>query len=70
MEEPTPASIAASPSQAQRDIILYGPERFEEADAIPEGLFETDVIWDRETGDERIFWEVTDLGRQVRDLLD
>ena len=70
MENPTPASIVASLSPAQRDIILCGPERFEEADAIPDGLFEMDLIWDRETGDESFFWELTDLGRQVRDLLD
>jgi hypothetical protein len=47
----------------QREIVLYGPTSFAEADAIPKNLFEEDLNWDRETGDEKFYWAETDLGR-------
>lgn len=69
MTEISPEAIAAQLDQRQRDIVEGGPESFAEADALPEGLFEMDLTWDRETGDEHFFWEITELGRKVRDLL-
>jgi len=62
-------AIAASLSDAQREIILVGPDSFAEADAIPEDLFDYDLSWDPETGDEEHFWEPTELGRKVRELV-
>jgi len=50
--------------------VLHGPTSFSEADAIPEGLFEEDIDWDRETGDEHFHWSATALGRTVRDLIE
>lgn len=70
MDPLDPKLLAAKLSQAQRDIMLSGPDSFAEADTLPEGLFEMDVSWDRETGDESVFWEITERGRKVRDLLD
>ena len=66
----SPEAIAASLTAAQREIVLNGPMSFSEADAIPEDLFEEDLVWDRETGDENYFWRATELGRGVRDLLE
>ena len=66
----SPDAIAASLTAAQREIVLYGPTSFSEADAIPEDLFEEDLVWDSETGDENYFWTVTELGRGVRNLLE
>jgi hypothetical protein len=66
----SPEAIAASLTAAQREIVMDGPTSFSEADAIPEGLFEEDHVWDRETGDESYFWTATDLGRRVRDLIE
>lgn len=63
-------AIAASLTEAQRQIVLLGPASFTEADAIPEDLFEEDLVWDRETGDERYLWTATELGRRVRDVLE
>jgi hypothetical protein len=37
----------------------------DEADMLPEGLFILDC-WLDENCEERIFWEITDLGRAVR----
>lgn len=69
MESQSPEAIAASLNVAQRAIVLTGPTSFAEADALPKGLFEEDMSWCRETGDERFFWEETERGRQVRALL-
>jgi hypothetical protein len=66
----SPEAIVASLTDAQRDIVRYGPTSFAEADAIPEDLYDEDLVWDRETGDEDYFWTPTELGRQVRDLLE
>jgi len=68
--DPTPQEIVARLSVEQQDIILSGPDSFREADAIPEGLFEHDVVYDPEEGDESHIWIATDLGRQVRDLIE
>jgi len=70
MTPSSPEAIAASLTEAQRQIVLDGPTSFAEADAIPEDLFEEDLEWDRETGDEHFHWSETELGRQVRDLLE
>jgi hypothetical protein len=70
MNDPTPQAIASGLSPKQRDIISSGPENFSEADAIPEGLFEHDLTYDRDEGDETHVWIATDLGRQVRQLID
>jgi len=67
---PTPKDIAASLTPEQREIVLRGPQSFAEADAIPEDLFEYDLSWDRESGDEEHFWTPTALGHQVRALLE
>ena len=69
MSDPAPAAIAACLDATQRDLVLVGPSSFAEADLLPEGLFEYDLSWDRETGEESHFWVVTDLGRAVRDCL-
>lgn len=66
----SPDAIAASLTAVQRQIVLDGPTSFTEADALPEGLFEEDLDWDRATGDEHFRWSETLLGRQVRDLLE
>jgi len=66
----SPEAIAASLNAEQREIVLNGPNSFSEADAIPEGLFEEDLVYDRETGKETYFWTPTELGRSVRDLLE
>jgi hypothetical protein len=65
-----PEAIAASLTDLQRDIVLSGPASFAEADAIPDGLFDEDFDWDRETGDETYHWTETALGREVRALLE
>jgi hypothetical protein len=70
MMPPSPEAITASLTAAQRQIVLDGPISFSEADAIPEDLFEEDLVWDRETGEESYFWTVTELGRAVRNLLE
>jgi len=64
-----PHEIVAGLNAAQRDIVLSGPTSFAEADALPEGLFEGDLSWDRETGDESYSWVETELGQKVRDIL-
>lgn len=69
MVDHSPEAIAARLDDAQRDVVLSGPASFGEADSLPEGLFEHDLSWDRETGDETHFWVETELGRQVRDVL-
>lgn len=66
---PTPAAIVVSLTPEQREIVLGGPESFAEADSLPKDLFEYDLSWDRESGDEQHFWTPTVLGRQVRALL-
>jgi len=66
----SPEAIIASLDAAQREIVLNGPNSFSEGDAIPEGLFEEDLVYDRETGEEIYFWTLTELGRGVRDLLE
>lgn len=63
-------TIAANLTPVQRGIVLDGPTSFAQADAIPEGLFEGDLVWDRDTGDESYFWTVTELGLQVRRLIE
>jgi len=69
MISPSPEAIAASLNEAQRNIVLRGPTSFAEADAIPKELFDEDLTWDRETGDETFFGEETELGHQVREVL-
>lgn len=64
----SPEAILAILSETQREILASGPSSFAEADALPEGLFEEESGWDRETGDEWFVWEATDLGREVRAL--
>lgn len=66
MPAPSPAALAARLNATQRDLVLHGPTSFAEADLLPEGLFEHDLSWDRETGDESHFWVETDFGRAVR----
>jgi len=66
----SPEAIVASLTDVQRQIVSCGPTSFAEADAIPEGLFDEDLDWDRETGEERFHWSVTDLGRRVRDVIE
>lgn len=62
-------AIAASLSEAQREIVLYGPSSFAEADAIPEDLYDEDLTVEEDC-DEVFFWTATELGRQVRALLE
>jgi hypothetical protein len=69
MSPPSPAAIAASLDDAQRDVVLAGPTSFAEADSIPEDLFDYDLDWNPKTGDETHYWVETELGRKVRELL-
>jgi len=69
MTHSSPEAIVASLTDLQRTIVVDGPTSFAEADALPEGLFDEDLVWDRETGDETFFWQETELGRGVRELL-
>lgn len=66
MDSRSPENIAAGLTPAQRALVLSGPSSFHEADALPQGLFEEDCHWDRETGDEWYIWEATELGEAVR----
>jgi hypothetical protein len=66
----SPDAVLASLSEMQRQIVPRGPTSFAEADALPEGLFEEDVDWNPETGDEHFHWSATALGCAVRDLLE
>jgi len=70
MTASSPDAIAARLTAVQRQIVLDGPTNFTQADALPEGLFEEDLDWDRGTGDEHFRWSETFLCRQVRDLLE
>lgn len=69
MSTPTPDEIAAALSEVQRDIVACGPTSFDEAKAIPEGLFTCGEIWESDSGDEWLVWEPTELGEAVRALL-
>lgn len=68
MSTPSPDEIVASLSEAQRDIVAFGPTSFDEANAIPEGLFACGEIWESDSGDEWLVWEPTVLGEAVRGL--
>ena len=70
MMQGSPKAIAESLNGAQREIVRSGPTSFADADAIPEGLFDYDLSWDRDGGDELHVWEPTELGRAVRDLIE
>jgi|GEM_PF-2954593 len=70
MTSMSPNAVLADLNEMQRQIVLHGPTSFSEADAVPEGLFEEDLDWDRETGDEHVHWSATELGRAVRDLIE
>jgi len=61
--------IVNSLTAEQRDIVLYGPESFAQADAIPGNLFDEDLDWDGGTGEETHYWTPTALGREVQALL-
>ena len=67
--EPTPQSIVDALTAVQRDIVACGPTSFDEAKAIPTGLFSCGEIWESDSGDEWLVWEPTALGARVRDLL-
>lgn len=64
----SPMLIAMGLTKAQRDLMLSGPLDFDEADTLPDGLFVLDC-WLDENCEERIFWEITDLGRSVREVV-
>lgn len=70
MDSRSPEKIAAGLTPAQRALLMSGPSSFNEADALPQGLFEEDCHWDRETGDEWFTWEATELGRAVMALVE
>lgn len=61
----SPNVIASILTRAQRKLVLSGPLDHDEADMLPEGLFILDC-WLDENCEERIFWEITDLGWAVR----
>ena len=67
--EPTPRAIVDALSEVQRDIVACGPTSFDEANAIPSGLFSCGEIWESDSGDEWLVWEPTDLGLRVRELM-
>ena len=69
MPDPTAEAIVTRIDAAQRELVLDGPDSFAEADSLPDGLFEHDLSWDRESGEESHFWEATELGQAVRELL-
>jgi len=68
MLDPAPEAIVAHLDATQRSLVLQVPTSFAEADLLPEGLFEHELSWDRDTGDESHFWTETDLG-SVADCL-
>ncbi len=70
MTAPIALGIVARPSARQRDIIAARPGRFSDADAIPDDLFDRDFRGDGDSGDETHIWILTDLGRDVRDLIE
>ena len=70
MNASSPEAIAHSLTPEQRTIVLVGPQNFEDADAIPRGLFNFDACWDVENASETSFWTPTELGRLVRDKLE
>ena len=64
----SPNFIARILTQKQRELLLSGPLDFDEADTLPAGLFVLDC-WLVEDCNERVFWEITDLGRAVREVV-
>jgi hypothetical protein len=68
MPNPSAEAILAGLTAAQRDILVAGPANFDEAEALPEGLFAVDEIWDVDSGEEWLVWEPTELGEAVRAL--
>jgi hypothetical protein len=69
MSRLSPQAIAASLNEEQRDIVLCGPTSFAEADTIPEDLYDEDLTVE-EGGEEIFFWTATELGREVRELIE
>lgn len=64
----SPLDIARNLTLSQRILLLSGPLDFDEADMLPEGLFVLDC-WLDGNSHERLFWEITDLGRAVREVV-
>ena len=69
MKDLSAAVIASRLAANQRDILLACPISFEEADRLPEGLFDYDLSWDRESGEETHLWLETPLVKAVRETL-
>jgi hypothetical protein len=68
MSSLSPSFIARLLTAEQRDLLLSGPLDFDEAATLPGGLFELDC-WLDENCEECLFWEITDLGRAVREVV-
>jgi hypothetical protein len=69
MSDPSPHEIASSLTPGQREIVILGPKNWDEADALPEGLFDYDETYDPDTAEESCFWSPTDLGKLVYDIV-
>ena len=67
VDDLSPAASAGRLDATQREILLAGPTSFDEADRLPEGLFDYDLSWDGESGEETHLWLETPLGRAVRE---
>ncbi|MDB5577731.1 MAG: hypothetical protein JWR80_2907 [Bradyrhizobium sp.] len=70
MDAPSAKEIAAHLTPRQRLIVLATPQSWNEADALPDGLFEYDETYHSGTAQESGFWSPTDLGKQVHAILD
>lgn len=70
MPIPSPRIIAISLTREQRELVVSGVMDFDEADALPKGLFELECWWDWEENCERVFWRRTWMGEAVKSVLD
>lgn len=70
MPVPSPRTIAISLTREQRDLVVSGVLDFDEADALPKGLFELECWWDWEENCEHLFWRRTSMGEAVKSVLE
>ena len=70
MDDPSAEEIAAGLTPRQRLIVLAVPGSWEDADALPDGLFDYDETYNSDKAAEAGFWSPTDLGKQVHAIVD
>jgi hypothetical protein len=61
--------IANGLTATRREFVRYGRKSFAQVDAIPEDLFDEDLEWNSETGEEIHHWKPTAIGQTVQALL-